>query len=142
MRTDILTGLNRTTQVIYPLVGPELIVRYHETDIVRVWHDKIVLNTNGWHTHASCRVKLNQVANQFNLPFQVYRTGDKRRKVKSYDGNYYSRGLDRTTGTTWIWWYREWSGVAQGIIEKTDPVEFTDGMEIPKISWFSWGFNR
>lgn len=125
MRTDIVTGLGRTTEIIYPLVGPELIVRYHDTDIIRVWHDKIVLNSAGWHDKSQvCRVKFNQAFNQFNIPLRLSRSGDTRIKVPTkVNGFIVLRNKTELTGTTAITRFdQDYNPIAIRT--------FTDGMEI------------
>ena len=46
-------------------------VVYHSTIIVKWNSNEAVLNSGGWHT-ATTKKKMNQVANQFDLGFQVF----------------------------------------------------------------------
>jgi hypothetical protein len=46
-------------------------VTLHTTDIVVFTADTITLNTGGWPT-ATTRTRMNQVANEYRLGFQVY----------------------------------------------------------------------
>lgn len=47
-------------------------VTYHNTVIVSFSDTEIVLNTGGWDT-ATTRRKMQQAANQFSLPYRVFR---------------------------------------------------------------------
>lgn len=49
----------------------DLIVRYQQTDVVRVSSTLIYLDTGGWFT-ATTKTRMNQAANQYNLGFHVY----------------------------------------------------------------------
>ena len=46
-------------------------VRYHATDVVAFDADIITLNSGGWRT-ATTKSRMNQTANEYNLPFQVF----------------------------------------------------------------------
>lgn len=46
-------------------------VTYHSTVVVAWDNDRIVLNSNGWHTNTT-RTRMNQASNQFALGFTVY----------------------------------------------------------------------
>jgi hypothetical protein len=45
-------------------------VRYHNTDVVSFDSSKVILRTNGWKT-VTTKARMNQTANEFNLPFHV-----------------------------------------------------------------------
>jgi hypothetical protein len=47
------------------------VVRYHDTDIVKVSENYIELNTGGWFTLTTKR-RMNQVSSAYNLGFYVY----------------------------------------------------------------------
>jgi hypothetical protein len=47
------------------------VVRYHDTDIVRVSENYIELNTGGWFTSTTKR-RMNQVSSEYKLGFYVY----------------------------------------------------------------------
>jgi len=51
--------------------GADIIVRYHDTDIVRFNQDYVWLNTGGWNTVTTKR-RINQVSKRFDLGFRVY----------------------------------------------------------------------
>lgn len=44
---------------------------YHNTQVVKFNHAKIVLNSNGWHTQTT-KTRMNQAAAQYNLKYNVY----------------------------------------------------------------------
>ncbi|TET41459.1 MAG: hypothetical protein E3J60_04710 [Dehalococcoidia bacterium] len=46
-------------------------VVYHSTAVVRFDKDKIVLNSNGWHTQTT-KNRMNQTSHQFGLGYRVY----------------------------------------------------------------------
>mgnify|MGYP001073414617 CR=1 FL=1 len=46
-------------------------VRYHNTEVVKFNHDKIILNTNGWETHTT-KTRMNQANNQYGLGYHVF----------------------------------------------------------------------
>ena len=48
-------------------------VVYHSTPVVKIdWENRIVtLNSGGWNT-VTTKLRINQAANQFNLPYYVY----------------------------------------------------------------------
>jgi hypothetical protein len=46
-------------------------VKYHNTEVVRFNHERIVLNSNGWSTHTT-KVRMNQASNQYGLGYKVY----------------------------------------------------------------------
>jgi hypothetical protein len=48
-----------------------LTVRYHETDVVHVTDNKIILNTGGWRT-VTTKARMNQTSHMYNLGFYVY----------------------------------------------------------------------
>lgn len=49
----------------------DIIVRYQQTDVVRVSSTLIYLDTGGWFTNTT-KTRMNQAANQYNLGFHVY----------------------------------------------------------------------
>jgi hypothetical protein len=49
----------------------DLIVRYHDTDVVRVSSTLVYLDTGGWFTK-STKDRINQAANQYDLGFNVH----------------------------------------------------------------------
>ena len=51
--------------------GEKTIVRYHATDVVAFDKDTITLNSGGWATRTTM-ARMNQAANQYDLPFQVF----------------------------------------------------------------------
>lgn len=51
--------------------GDNLIVRYHDTEVVKVTKDKITLNTGGWFTNTT-KTRMNQASNEYDLGYQVY----------------------------------------------------------------------
>ena len=46
-------------------------VKYHQTNVVKFNHEKIILNSNGSGT-VTTRARMNQTSNQFNLGYQVF----------------------------------------------------------------------
>jgi len=48
-----------------------IVVRYHNTDVVKFNADKVILNSGGWQT-VTTKVRMNQAANQFGLGYYVY----------------------------------------------------------------------
>ncbi len=46
-------------------------VKYHATEVVVFDENTVTLNSGGWRT-ATTKSRMNQTANQFNLPFQVF----------------------------------------------------------------------
>jgi hypothetical protein len=49
-----------------------LVVRFHTTDVVTVYHNgTVILRTGGWKT-ATTKLRMNQAANQFKLGYLVY----------------------------------------------------------------------
>ena len=46
-------------------------VRYHQTDVVKFNHEKIILNSGGWNTFTT-KTRMNQASNQFGLGYYVY----------------------------------------------------------------------
>ena len=58
------------TRVTHTATG--LIVRHHSTDVVVVKNGEVSLNTGGWKTETTKR-RMNQAANQFGLPYHVFR---------------------------------------------------------------------
>ena len=46
-------------------------VRYHSTDVVSFDSSKVILRTDGWKT-ATTKARMNQTANEYNLPFSVF----------------------------------------------------------------------
>jgi len=51
--------------------GGKTIVRYHATDVVSFDEVNVTLNSGGYHT-ATTKRRMNQAANQYSLPFQVF----------------------------------------------------------------------
>lgn len=56
--------------------GDTVIVTYHNTNIVKVSPDKIILDSGGWFTQTTKR-RMNQASEQFNLGFRVYQNKGK-----------------------------------------------------------------
>jgi|SRR3989304_8627330 len=52
-------------------VGPLTIVRYHETNVVAFNELEICLDSGGYRTRTT-KARMNQAANQFNLPYEVF----------------------------------------------------------------------
>ena len=48
-----------------------IIIKYHETDVVKFNYDKIILDSGEWRTHTT-KTRMNQASNQFGLGFGVY----------------------------------------------------------------------
>lgn len=48
----------------------ETVIRYHETDVLRVSEEKIVLNTGGYFTKTT-KARMNEGARAFSLPLEV-----------------------------------------------------------------------
>ena len=46
-------------------------VTYHQTDVVKFNENKIILNSNGYHTNTT-KTRMNQASHQFALLFAVY----------------------------------------------------------------------
>ncbi len=46
-------------------------VRYHNTDVVSFNDSVVILRTDGWKT-VTTKARMNQTANEYNLPFSVY----------------------------------------------------------------------
>lgn len=64
----------RATRVSQPDETGAINVRYHDTDVVRVFSDgSIRLDSGGWRT-ATTKLRMNQAASQFLLGFHVYQT--------------------------------------------------------------------
>jgi len=54
--------------------SPDVIrVTYHNTAVVEVTHNRIVLNTGGWKTVTTKR-RMNQTSNQYGLKYRVYQS--------------------------------------------------------------------
>jgi hypothetical protein len=54
--------------------SPDVIqVKYHDTVVVEITHNRIVLNTGGWKTTTTKR-RMNQASNQYGLRYWVYQT--------------------------------------------------------------------
>ena len=51
--------------------GKTTFVRYHATDVVAFDEDTVTLNSGGWSTRTTM-ARMNQTANQYGLPFQVF----------------------------------------------------------------------
>ncbi len=62
----------------------EIVVTYHNTQIVKFTKDYVILNMGGFNT-VTTRRKMNQAAEQFNLPYRVYMI-----KNKCYVNNLYN----------------------------------------------------
>lgn len=82
-------GTHRTT-VVRDLDGI-LRVTYHETDVVTVLPDKILLNTGGWYS-STTKTRMNQASNQFSLGYHVYQKNyswfvDYRNKTYQFENN-------------------------------------------------------
>lgn len=65
---------NNTTIRVADRVGGPMVVTLHSTDIVRLFPDRVELNTGGYLTTTTI-TRMNQVANQFRLGFHVSRAG-------------------------------------------------------------------
>lgn len=71
-------------------------VQYHATEVVVFDQNTITLNSGGWQTVTTKR-RMNQVANEYGLPFQVFqRKGDwfvtiGNETVKFHDGMQFAR---------------------------------------------------
>jgi len=50
--------------------GQSIIVRYHNTDVVKFTPKTITLNTGGWKTNTT-KTRMNQASNQYGLGFSV-----------------------------------------------------------------------
>lgn len=46
-------------------------IRYHQTVVVSFNHEKIILNSGGYHT-VTTKLRMNQASNQFGLGYDVY----------------------------------------------------------------------
>lgn len=120
MQTHKLTGIGRTTEILFPMTGPEVVVTYHGTEIIQVWKDKIILDSAGWDWNFPCRNKFNQAFSQLRIPLRLSRHGDKRSDVPHGRSR---RASDPHSGHTAITRYDgKWNPVA---VRK-----FEDGMEI------------
>jgi len=51
--------------------GQDTVVQYHDTEVVRFSKNRIVLDSGGWRT-STTKARMNQAANQYDLPFQVF----------------------------------------------------------------------
>ena len=60
-------------------------VKLHNTIVVRFNASEVILNSGGWKT-VTTKARMNQAANEYNLPYQVYQ--DK--------GEWYVNVLDKT----------------------------------------------
>ena len=67
MRTQQV-GSHKT--VVYNDNG-DVVVRYHQTEVVRFDERRIILNSNGYQTHTT-KQRMNQASNEYNLGFEVY----------------------------------------------------------------------
>ena len=56
--------IGRTATSIYTENGFTS-VRYHSTEVVKFNHEKIILNTGGWHTFTT-KTRMNQASRQLN----------------------------------------------------------------------------
>lgn len=68
MHTHKLTGMGSTTNLT-------ICVRYHDTAIVHVSDNKVLLNSHGWmfkKGKITTKIKMCQAAHQFNLPYSVF----------------------------------------------------------------------
>lgn len=61
--------IGRTATSIYTENGFTS-VRYHSTEVVKFNHEKIILNTGGWHTFTT-KTRMNQASRQFDLGYSV-----------------------------------------------------------------------
>jgi len=52
-------------------IDGNIVVKYHNTDVVAVNNGKITLKTGGWWTNTT-KTRMNQASNQFGLGFHVY----------------------------------------------------------------------
>jgi hypothetical protein len=51
--------------------GIKTAIRYHDTDVVTIYSDCVVLNTGGWFTVTTKR-RMNQASKEYNLGFSVW----------------------------------------------------------------------
>jgi hypothetical protein len=51
--------------------GSELVIEYHETEVVKANDCFIILNTGGWFT-VTTKTRMNQASNEFSLGYSVY----------------------------------------------------------------------
>lgn len=65
------TGKIGSTATSVKKVGDNLTVKYHDTVVVNVTKDKIVLDTGGWKTNTT-KTRMNQASNEYDLGYQVY----------------------------------------------------------------------
>lgn len=48
-------------------------VKYHDTEVVKFSHDKIILESGGWRT-LTTKTRMNQASNQYDLGYLVYQS--------------------------------------------------------------------
>lgn len=69
MASNNKLGTHQTT--INPIEPNGFAIRYHSTDVVRVFPDRIELNHGGYVTTTTKR-RMNQASNVYNLGYQVF----------------------------------------------------------------------
>ena len=51
--------------------GPDIVITYHATDVVRFNAKRIILDTGGWKTNTT-KTRMNQASAQYGLGYYVY----------------------------------------------------------------------
>ena len=70
-----MNKIGKTATVVTATSG-RISVVYHRTLVVEVSGNNVVLDTGGWFT-ATTKVRMNQTAAQFGLPYRVHQTAGK-----------------------------------------------------------------
>ena len=66
-----ISRLGRTATTVHANDHGEMVVTYHSTAVVTFTEKKVKLDSGGWRT-ATTRTRMNQAANQFGLPYNVF----------------------------------------------------------------------
>ena len=63
--------VSKNNTVIYKGHDNMIVVKLHQTEVVRFNDKKIILNSGGWQT-VTTKTRMNQASNQFGLGYYVY----------------------------------------------------------------------